>query len=117
MNNAENQVFPLGERNISNEGAPVLKKLPSDVSEYEHSVPRQALGTGGRRYTYCTNCSGWVAGPPHLQTKATPFAKTVDNETNIYRCRRCGQPLDTRVAGGAEQKNKSGIGGEGQLRP
>jgi hypothetical protein len=116
MHNAENQVFPLGEQNPANAGLDVFKKLPDGISEFEHSVPRQAIGSGGRRFTLCRNCKGWVAGPPHLQTKATPFAAG-DQASNLYRCRRCGQPLDTGMPGGLEKKNKSGIGTEGALRP
>ena len=109
-------IFPLAEVNVVNEGVPVYKTLPKGLSEFEHSVPRQAVGSGGRRFTLCNNCRGWVAGTPVLQTKATPFVAG-DQASNIYRCRRCGQPLDTGPSGGVEKKNKSGIGTEGNLRP
>ncbi len=116
MNNAENQIFPLAERNVVNEGVPVSKALPEGMTEFAYSVPRQATGSEGRRSTWCQRCGGWVAGAPHLQTKATPFVSG-DQASNIYRCRRCGFPLDTGMPGGTEQKNKSGIGTEGTLRP
>ncbi len=109
-------IFPLAETNVVNDGVPVYKQLPEGVTEFEHSVPPQATGSGGRRFTNCKNCKGWVAGAPVLQTKATPFVAG-DQASNIYRCRRCGQPLDTGSPGGVEKKNKSGVGTEGTLRP
>jgi hypothetical protein len=111
-----NPIFPLAETNVVNTGVPVYKKLPEGITEIANSVPRQAQGSGGRRFTLCTHCKGWVAGTPVLQTKATPFVAGVQ-ASNIYRCRRCGFPLDTGPAGGVEKKNASGIGTEGTLRP
>ena len=111
--------FPLAERNVVNDGVPVFNKLPDGITEFEHSVPRQAIGSGGRRFTHCTNCKGWVSGPPFLQNKAQnamPFVAG-DHASNIYRCRRCGQPLEAGAPGGKEKTNKSGIGPEGTLRP
>lgn len=116
MNNAENQVFPLSDRPSADAQSDVYKKLPPNVSEFEHSVPRQATGPNGQRFTWCKRCGGWVAGPPHLQTKATPFVAG-EQASNIFHCRRCGFPLDTGPVGGKEKTNKSGIGLEGHLRP
>jgi hypothetical protein len=111
--------FPLGERNIVNDGIPVFKDIPDGLTEYKHSCPRQATGSGGRRATYCVRCKGWVSGEPAMQNRtqhAMPFV-AADFNTTIFRCRRCGHPLDAGPVGGTEQSNDSGIGTEGGLRP
>lgn len=111
--------FPLGERNIVNEGIPVYKELPPGITEFKYSIPRQATGSGDRRFTYCDRCKGWVAGRPWLQNRvqnAMPFIAG-DFNTSIYRCNRCGFPLDTGPLGGSEQANSTGIGTDGGIRP
>ena len=112
--------FPLAEKNIVDQGVPVFKKLPEGISEIKYSVPRQASGSDGRRFTHCPEgCKGWVSGPPFTHNRAQNAMPFVAGEqaSNIYRCRRCGRPLDAGPVGGIEQKNKSGIGTEGTLRP
>ena len=109
-------IFPLSEHNFQDAGKDVFKALPKGCTEFAHSCPRQATGSGGRRFSFCNRCGGWVAGAPVLQTKSTPHVEG-DRASNLYRCHRCGFPLDTGPAIGTEKKNVSGIGTEGTLRP
>lgn len=111
--------FNLDETNVVNQGIEVYKKLPEGIEQFPHSAPPQAVGSGGRRFTWCANCGGWIPFGPVIQNRgqnAMPFTAG-PQASSIYRCRRCGQPIDTNTTPGAEKKNASGIGTEGTLRP